>query len=167
MTDQVDAARRHAEIKSSLEQARAAFQALLGSLTEEDLAQERTGSGWGAREEATHVVISIQRVPRLIAALRRGDDYMNYPLPVFERLKRLYTWWEARGATSATLAHGLEAAYPPILALLDTIRDDEWERSGRAYGEGRWTVEGAFLHQREHVEEHIRQIREQIRSHRR
>lgn len=167
MTDQVEAARRHAVIKTSLEQGRAAFQALLGSLTEDDLAQKGSGSNWGAREEATHVVISIQHVPRLITALRRGDDYMNYPLPVFEPLKRLNTWWEARGATPGTLAHRLEAAYPPILALLDTIRDDEWERSGRAYGEGRWTVAGAFLHQREHVEEHIRQIRELIRSHRR
>ncbi len=131
MIDQAEAARRRADIQSSLTQARAAFQELLGSLTEDDLAQKRSGSGWGAREVATHVVSSIQRVPMLIAALRHGKDYMNYPLPVFERLKRLHTWWMARDATPGTLAHRLDAAYPQILALVETIRDDEWERSGR------------------------------------
>jgi len=36
----------------------------------------------------------------------------------------------------------------------------EARRPARAYGEGFWTVEHAFRHQREHVEEHIQQIRE-------
>jgi hypothetical protein len=160
---QADEARRRAAIQSSLEQARSAFQEVLGSLTEDDLAQKRSGSGWCAREVATHVVTSIERVPPLIAALRQGEDYMNYPLAVLERLKRLHTWWVARDATWGTMARRLDAAYPPILALVETIRADEWGRSGGAYGEGHWTVEHALLHQLEHVKEHIRQIRELIK----
>ncbi|MDQ6885244.1 MAG: DinB family protein, partial [Candidatus Dormibacteraeota bacterium] len=151
--------RRRAEIRASLEHARGAFLELLSSLTEADLSHTTGGSGWTVGEALTHVVASIERVPMLIGALRRGEDYMNFPLPVFERVKRLYTWWRARGVSLEAHRRRFEAAFPPVLALLDTIRPSDWARAGRAYGEGRWTVESALRHQAEHIEEHIKQIR--------
>ena len=161
MTDQPAVAQRRADIRSSLEQAHSAFHELLTSLNNEHLSL-RSGSGWGARDVATHLVISIERVPALIEALRRGHDYLNFPSPVFERLRGLHLWWSARHVSWATLARRLDAAYPPIFALLETIRDDEWGRSGHAYGEGLWTVQSALTHQLDHTEEHIHQIRELI-----
>jgi hypothetical protein len=161
VTDQPAVAQRRADIRSTLGQAHFDFNELLTSMNNEDLTQ-RSRSGWCARDVATHMVISIERVPALIEALRRGHDYLNFPSPVFERLRGLHLWWSARRVSWSTLARRLDAAYPPILALLETIRDDEWGRSGHAYGEGLWTVESALTHQFEHTEEHIHQIRELI-----
>ncbi len=147
-----------AEICMGLEEARGAFAELLGSLSEADLKTKPEGFGWSVGEVAIHVVSSIERTPALIRALRRDQDYLNYPLPIAERIKRLDTWWAARGVTREALARRFEAAYPPVLALVDTIRREEWERGGHAYGEGYWTVEHALWHQREHMEEHVQQI---------
>jgi hypothetical protein len=52
----------------------------------------------------------------------------------------------------------LDSLSDEAFQLLDTIRPEEWAHGGRAYGEGYWTVEHALRHQREHVDEHIRQI---------
>lgn len=155
-----EAERRRIEVVDSLEISRVAFQQLLGSLKEADMLVKRTGSGWSVRDVAVHLVSSIEHTPDLIDRLRRGNNYLNLPLPIAESVKRLYTWWAARNATREDLIRRFDAACPPVLALVDTISWDEWDRGGYAYGEGRWTVEHAFLHQREHVEAHIRQIRQ-------
>lgn len=162
MTDPATADQRRAKVQTSLNLAHAAFHDLLGSLTEDQLAQ-RSATGWAAREVATHLVTSVERVPALIEALRHGRDYLNIPTPIFERLKHMQVWWAARHVSWIMLRDRLDAAYPPIYALVRTIGDDEWGRSGRAYGEGHWTVESALTHQLAHTEEHISQIRELIR----
>lgn len=152
--------RRRKEVRSSLEEAQAASLGLLMSLNEADLDRRASGSGWTVREVATHLVTSVERVPALIGALRIGQDYMSYPPSIFQWIRRVYTWWTARGVTQEALVRRLDAAYAVILAMVDTIHGDEWGRAGHAYDEGSWTVERALLHQREHGEEHIGQIRE-------
>ena len=154
------AARRRVAVVNGLEISRVEFQQLLGSLKEADLLVKRPGSVWSVREVALHLISSIEHTPTLIGRLRRDNDYLNLPLPMAEVIKRLYTWWAARNATRQDLVRRFDSAFPPVLALVDTIRCNEWDRGGYAYGEGHWTVEYAFLHQREHVEGHIRQIRQ-------
>ena len=155
-----EAERRRVEVVNSLEIARVEFQQLLGSLKEADLLVRRPGSVWSVREVAVHLISSIEHTPTLIGRLRLGKDYLNLPLPIAEVVKRLYTGWAARNAIREELIRRFNAACPPVLALVDTIRSSEWDQGGYAYGEGHWTVEYAFLHQREHVEAHVRQIRE-------
>src|SRR5437764_8938720 len=88
-----DEAERHrAEVRVNLEQSRATFHSLLGSLKEADLPVRRPGSAWSVREVATHVVTSIENNPVLIGALRRGHDHLNLPVWVAEPVKRIYTW---------------------------------------------------------------------------
>ena len=147
-----------AEIRADLEQARVAFADLVGSLSKADL-RIKANSGWSVGELATHLVWSIEHTPALIHALRRDRDYLNLPLPLAERTKRLITWWTARDATPGELMRRFDVAYQSVLAVLDEIRNDEWERSGRAYGEGSWTVRSALQHQAEHIEEHIQQVK--------
>lgn len=154
-----DAEHRRAKTRASLEQSRVAFHELVGSLKESDLRVKRPGHGWSVREAAIHVISSIEQTPALIKALRRGHDHLNLPPPIAEQIKRLYTWWAARSVTREVLERRFDAAHSTVLAMVDTVRADEWERGGHAYGEGYWTVEYAFRHQREHVEAHVRQIR--------
>jgi len=154
-----EAERRRSEVVDSLESSQVAFQMMLESLNEPDLLVTRPGSGWSVREVAVHLISSIERTPTLIGRLRRGSDYLNVPLPIAEVIKRLYTRWAARSVTREELIRRFDAACPPVLALVETIRSNEWDQGGYAYGEGHWTVEHALLHQREHVEVHIRQIR--------
>ena len=159
-TERGGAERRRVDVVDSLEISRVAFQQLLGSLTEADLFVKQPGSVWSVREVAVHLISSIEHTPDLIARLRRGSDYLNLPQPIAEAVKRLYTWWAARNATKEDLIRRFDAACPPVLALVETIRRNEWDEGAYAYGEGHWTVEHAFLHQREHVEAHIRQIQQ-------
>lgn len=153
-----------AQIRTLLEEARGEFTDLVGSLSNADLRLKAPDSGWSVGEVAVHVVWSLEHTPALIHALRRNKDYLNSPLPVTERIKRLNTWWTARRVTPQALVRRFEAAFPSVLALVNTIQSDEWERSGRAYGEGSWTVGNALRHQGEHVEEHIQQIRRLLRQ---
>jgi hypothetical protein len=150
---------RRSEILAALDDAHDAFQELLRSLAKEDLGARSSRSDWTVLEAAVHVVMSLEHTPALIGALRRGKDYMNVPMPVAEPAKRLITWSSARFATREGLARRFDAAYAAVVALLAAIRDDEWAKSGRAYGEGTWSVEHALRHQAEHVHEHIIQIR--------
>jgi len=156
-TDVVDS--RRSEILAALDDARDAFQELLRSLAKEDLGSRSSRSDWTVLEAAVHVVMSLERTPALIGTLRRGKDYLNVPMPVAEPAKRLITWSSARFATCETLARRFDAAHAAIVVVLATIRDDEWAKGGRAYGEGTWSVEHALRHQAEHVHEHIIQIR--------
>jgi len=159
-SEEIEAERRRVDVADSLAISRVAFEELLGSLKDADLLVKRPGSVWSVREVAVHLISSIERTPDLIGRLRRRDNYLNLPLSIAEPIKRLYTWWAARNATRQDLVRRVDAAFPPVLALVHTIRWNEWDRGGYAYGEGYWTVEHAFLHQREHVETHIRQIRQ-------
>lgn len=150
---------RRSEIQASLDDARSAFHELLMSLEPDEFESRRSRSDWTVFETAVHVVASLERTPALIAALRRGKDYLNVPLPVAEPVKRIITWSLARFATREGLARRFDAAQAAIVGVLATIRDDEWARSGRAFGEGTWTVEHALRHQAEHVREHIQQMK--------
>ena len=150
---------RRSEIRASLDDARTAFQELLKALAHEDLGLRQSRSDWTVLEAAVHIVSSLERTPALIGALRRGKDYLNVPMPVAEPAKRLITWSLARFATREVLARRFDAAHAAIVVVLATIGDEEWARSGRAYGEGTWSVERAFRHQADHVHEHIHQIR--------
>ena len=158
-----DAERRRVEIRASLERSRLAFHELIGSLQEADLQVSRPGT-WSVGEAAIHVVASIEQTPALIRALRGGHDHLNLPLSVAEPIKRLYTWWAARGLTREVLLRRFDVAHRTVLALLDTLQADELGRGGHAYGEGYWTVEHAFHHQRDHVEDHAQQIRRLLGS---
>jgi hypothetical protein len=153
-----DEDRIRTELRSSLDEARSHFIQMLDSLSDEALSFRSKGSVWSVGEVATHVVLATERTPALIGALRRGHDYLNYPLRIVEPVKRIQVRWDSRGATREALRRRAQAAFPPIIQLLDTIRPEEWARGGRAYGEGYWTVEHALRHQREHVDEHIEQI---------
>lgn len=158
------AERRRGEAAHDFETSRVAFQQLLASLKEADLLVKGPSSSWSVREVAVHLISSIEHTPELIGKLRHGKNYLNLPLPLAESVKRLYTWWAARDATRDNLIRRFDDAWPPVLAVLDTIAWNEWDRGGYAYGEGHWTVEHAFQHQREHVEAHIRQIRQLLRA---
>jgi hypothetical protein len=154
-----DPERVRAELRSSLDEARAHLTQLLDSLSDADLSVRRKGSVWSVCEVATHILSATERTPALIGTLRREHDYLNYPLPVVELVKRIQVRWDSRAATREALRRRAQAAFPPILQVLDTIGTEEWGHGGRAYGEGYWTVEHALRHQPEHVEEHIQQIR--------
>jgi len=155
---------RRSEIQTALDTARSAFHELLMSLASEDFESRRSRSDWTVFEAAVHIVASLERTPALIGALRQGKDYLNVPLPIAEPVKRIVTWSLARFATREELARRFDSAQAAIVGVLATIRDEEWNRSGRAFGEGTWTVEHALRHQAEHVHEHIQQMKEALSS---
>lgn len=131
-----DRSRRREEIRADLERGRAAFREMLDSLSEADLGR-KSGSAWTVREIATHVVLAVEQVPALLGQLRYGRDHMNYPLRVFDPAKRAYTRWQARALTGEVLARRLDAAYPPILAVLARSRTTSGNARAGLMGRGR------------------------------
>lgn len=149
-------------IRRELAETRAQFHALLASLADGDL-QGPTATKWNVGELLMHLITSYERTPAEIAHARAGMGMWNLPLPLLDRLNYVATRWQARRITSEALRARYDWAYTAMLAMLDTVEDDEWQRGARFFSERHYTVEDLFhLHPR-HFAEHARHMSRHLR----
>lgn len=148
-----------ATLRAALGATRANFHALLDLLTEDDWRRRPPGSAWTVGELLTHCVGALQLVPRELASVRRGEDFLALPPWAFNPLRIVLARLVARRESPASLRRKYDAACMGALRALETVRDDEWQRGARFYDEGYWTVEHIFALQPRHFAEHAAEIR--------
>ncbi len=154
----VPAAERE-RLRALLAETRQAYLGVLDSLSAEDWRRPSANPAWTNGELLGHLALSFGLVPRMIARARRGRDMPRLPESLFNAANVALTRLSARRYTRSTLARRYDAAYAAVLAALEGVRDDEWERRARLFGGERETVAGVIQSQRRHFEEHAAQLR--------
>jgi len=150
-----------AVLRTQLEETRAAFHALIDSLTDADWHRETVSTVWTVGEVMTHITVALTNKPKAIEHVRQGKDYMNlqgflnWLTPMINRwLVKLC----ARGQTRETILARYDQAHTAMVVALEGIRDDEWGLGASCYGEGYKTILDLCMMPNSHFQEHASQV---------
>jgi uncharacterized protein (TIGR03083 family) len=138
---------------------RAGFHALLDGLTDDDLRRPSGNPAWTVGAVLTHLVWSLELLPREVAGARTGKGMFNLPPILRDLLNAWATRLAARGQTLETLRHRYEAAFATALATLDGLRDEELQLGARFWSEGFRDIAGLYAAQADHLAEHAADVR--------
>ncbi len=145
------------EIRAQLEDARTRYHALLVSVSAADWHRRDSDTGWTASELLLHLALSLQYTPRFIASARSGKRWSPLPSRVLVFLNGLAPKLLARGASPEKLAGRYDAGHAATLAVLSTIRPEDWRKRAFLIDDS-LTVEEILRLPRHHVEEHALQL---------
>lgn len=154
-----------AALRAELEATRTAYQQLLASLSDADLARPCAISKWTIKEVMCHLVLSLEQAsPTMVARARqskgmpkfldtRFGHWLNYKMAV----------WAARKCDRATLAKRYDKACEKLLQLMNTVGADEWQLP-TAYPDGQpLNMTTVFQVPGEHLALHAGWIRQTLR----
>jgi len=163
--DPGEAASLREEIREELEATRQAYHALLESLAEEDWKKPSGNPAWTVGQVMVHMTFAPRMLPADVGMIRSGGWMPKLPAFLFNWANVLMTRWAARNQSAQSVGALYDAAHDRVLALLDTIQDDEWIL-GREYPDwdpmlsGTVTIERLFRYLNEHFEVHAEQVRQ-------
>jgi hypothetical protein len=146
-------------IKAQIEKTRASFHALVASLSDVDLERKHRGSPWTVGSLLTHCVSAMEIVPRELECVRKGRNFYALPHWLFNPIRLWQARFSAVGQSPGKLIERYNTACALALQALDTVQDDEWQKSARFYDEGVWTIHRIFELQPQHLAEHADEIR--------
>jgi hypothetical protein len=137
----------------------AAFHGLLDGITEDDLRRRSGNPAWSVGAVLSHLVWSLELLPREVAGARKGKGMYNFPPVVRDWLNAQLTRLGARGQTLQTLRQRYDAALAIALVTLDDVRDDEFRLGAHFWSEGFRDIEGLLAAQVDHLAEHEPDVR--------
>lgn len=144
-------------IRAHLVATRKAYHGLLDSLSAEDWNQKTPNESWGVGQLMWHMAWGLGLFPRGVERCRKGGGFRP-PLWIVNRANSVITRVGSRRATKDGLAQKYDANHAALLASLEGVRDDEWQRGAVSpFGEY-LTVEQMFGVPVRHFEEHKRDI---------
>ena len=153
------------QLRTELEETRQAFHHLLAEVTADDWDLPSNNPAWTLGEMMYHITVATQNIPADVAILRKVPWLPNPPIGLLHLLNGPLTRWGAGQYPRERLLEKFERDHANLLALLDTVQEDEWEK-GRAYRaydppllEGFVTMEDLFHYQKYHFEQHAKDIR--------
>ncbi len=142
-------------IRAELEATRARYHELLNSLSDEDWKKKSANPAWRVDQLMWHLAWALGYFPKGVDQCRKGNAN-NTPAWITNPLNMLITRIGSRGATPAKVAQQYDSNQTAVLACLDGIQDDEWQKRGKplgAFGEEK-TVESVFRSITSHFKEH-------------
>ena len=144
-------------IRLELEATRAAYHALLTSLSADEWYRKSANPDLTVKELMWHLAWSVGWLAGFVDAVRAGK---NSRLPGFlvEPVRLVAMRWLARKATPEKAAQHYDEGHAALLAKLDTIAPDDWQRSTTRFGQTR-TVEWCFRQPALHFAEHAADVR--------
>ncbi|HEV8573350.1 MAG TPA: DinB family protein [Dehalococcoidia bacterium] len=144
-------------IRADLESTRSQYHELLSSLSDEDWNKKSANPSWNVRQLMWHLAWAGGFTPQGVESCRKGKGF-NPPNWIADRVNTLWTRTGARGATRQSVGEKYDAEHEKVLASLDTVRDDEWQKSARVFGRD-LTIEKTFRDMMEHFKEHEADIK--------
>jgi len=139
-------------IRAELVATRDAYHELLNSLSDEDWKKRSGNPAWTVGQLMWHIAWGNGFAPRGVADCKRGRG-LNPPQFITNTVNMLITRWGARRATPQSVAEKYDASHTAIVAALDEVKEDEWSRGAKIFGEFE-TVESALRSPVEHFKEH-------------
>lgn len=156
-------------LRAELEDTRKAYHALLADIPDTAWEKPTANPAWNVRQMMWHMTMAPRFLPQDIKMLRNGRSFKP-PAWLFNWLNIWYTRWGSRQATKASVAAAYDVAHEEVIALLDTIRDDEWNLAGE-YPDinanlpgGQQTIADIFHYLTIHFREHEADIRSVLDS---
>ncbi len=143
-------------LRAELEATRAAYHDLLKSLSAEDWKKKTGNAAWTVRQLMWHVAWGAGYLPRAVDNCRTGRRGRLPPL--FNQLNILMTRLGSARATPESLARKFDESHEAVVAALNGVRDDEWQKGTQNYL-GYTTVEDCFRNVIAHFREHAADIR--------
>jgi quercetin dioxygenase-like cupin family protein len=141
-------------LRDRLTASREAFLSVLGELSDDDLRRPSGNSAWTVGAILTHLVWSLELLPREVAKARKGKGMYNFPRVIRDPLNTIVTRRGGRGQTLETLRRRYEAAYHAALLTLNGIGNEEFGLGARFWGEGFFDIASLYAAQAEHFSEH-------------
>lgn len=151
---EMEAIDRREALRAGLERNRAAFRALVSSLTPERLSERSPTTKWTIGEVLFHLTWALEALPAEIENSRKQKGMFNYPGFVADPLSYWYTRWKASGVTVDELLRRYDAGITAAIASLEHVPDTDWELGARFYGERFYSVSELFMTPSEHFTAH-------------
>ena len=150
--EETASAPRRGAIRAELKTTRTAYHELLNSLSPEDWKKKSGNPAWSVGQLMWHIAWGNGFAPRAAADCKRGRGF-NPPQFITNTVNMLITRWGARRPTPQSVAEKYDAAHTAILAALDEVKEDEWDRGAKMFGEFE-TVESVLRSPVSHFKEH-------------
>ena len=144
-------------IQAELEATRSRYHELLNSLSDEDWNKQSGNPAWNVRQLMWHLAWAGGFTASGVEACRKGKG-TNPPNWIADRANTLITRIGARGATGQSVGEKYDAAHQKVLASLDSVQDDEWQKGARVFNQD-MTIEKTFRDMVEHFKEHEADIK--------
>jgi hypothetical protein len=144
-------------IRQELESTRAAFHQLLNSLSDADWKTKSANPAWSIGQLMWHLGRGIEFSVQAVGYCRKGKG-PNPPAFLINPGNVLLTRFGSRGATPSSAAQGYDRHHEALLACLDGIGDDEWQKTARVYATD-YTIASAVQIPMEHFREHEADIK--------
>jgi hypothetical protein len=144
-------------LRAELDETRTKYHELRNSLSEHDWKKKSGNPAWNVRQLMWHMAWAGGFTAQGVESCRKGKGF-NPPNWIADRLNTLITRFGSRGATKQSVGRKYDEAHEKILASLDTVQDDEWQKSARVFNRD-MTTEKTFRDHVEHFREHEADIR--------
>jgi hypothetical protein len=154
-------------VRQELESTRSAFHALLNSVPDEDWMRKSYHpnplfASMSIGQAMLHVTWYPKYIPRFVEAARAGKGFGNLPKFIFALatiiIPRVVSFKETREG----VRQKYDQSHAIAISVLDTIREDEWDKGAKFHNEYR-TILRVFKYHVEHFQEHAAEIQEALR----
>jgi uncharacterized damage-inducible protein DinB len=144
-------------IRTGLESTRSQYHELLTSLSDEDWDKKSGNPAWNVRQLMWHLAWAGGFTAGGVEACRKGKG-TNPPNWIADAANTWITRIGSRGATMQSVRKKYDDAHQKVLASLDGVQDDEWQKSARVFNR-EMTIEKTFRDHVEHFKEHEADIK--------
>lgn len=157
MTDSTTTGATHATpdraaIRAELERIKTSYHGLLASLSEADWKKKSANPAWSVGQLMWHLGRGVEFSNNAVGYCRRGKA-PNPPVWLINPANVLITRVGSRGATRQSVAEKYDAGHAALIACLDGVQEDEWQKGVTAFGT-HFTIESTFGGVTEHFKEH-------------
>jgi hypothetical protein len=150
--EETASADRREAIRAELVATRDAYHELLNSLSPEDWKKKSGNPAWSVGQLMWHIAWGDGFAPRGVDDCKRGRG-LNPPQFITDTVNMLITRLGAGRATPQSVAEKYDATHTAILAALDKVKEDEWDKGAKIFGEVH-TVESVLRSPVTHFKEH-------------
>ena len=143
-------------IRADLERIRTDYHELPDSLSAEDWRHTSANAGWRVGQLMWHVAWGAGYFPQSVEACRKGKG-RNPPRWLMDPANLLITRIGSRSATPASVGEKFDQAHAAVLACLEGVKDDEWDKGATSFGQYT-TIATSFQRYSDHFREHQAEI---------
>ncbi|MEA3440783.1 MAG: DinB family protein [Chloroflexota bacterium] len=168
MTVQISPADKSRDtLRAELADTQSAYHLLLDEIPENAWEAPTLNPSWNVRQVMYHITMAVRLMPQDVKMIRSGR-FITPPAWLFNWLNIWITRWGARGQSKQSLAQAYDDAHNIVVALLDSLTDDEltltgiYPNLGGNMPGGEHTIADVFHYLTLHFKEHEPYIRKTL-----